>query len=63
MDRDGGQEPVMEGVARLEAGPDGVKVSALFEEPRLVPGARVKTIDFLGGLVTLAPLAGGGGRG
>ncbi len=60
MEQDGGQEPVMDGVARLEAGPDGVRVSALFEEPLMVPGARVKNIDFLAGLVTLAPVAGGG---
>jgi predicted RNA-binding protein len=60
MEKNGAQEPVMDGVARLEAGPDGVTVSALFEEPRLVPGARVKTIDFLGGLLTLEPMAKGG---
>ena len=57
LEKDGGQEMVMKSVARLEVLADGVRVSALFEEP-VVVAARVKTIDFMAGLVTMEPLAG-----
>jgi predicted RNA-binding protein len=62
LEKNGEQEMIMKGAARLTAGEDGVTVNALFEEPVSLPGVRVKAIDFLAGLVTLAPLAQGGER-
>jgi predicted RNA-binding protein len=47
------QENIMENVTQLEVTSEGVLVSAFFEEPKLVKSARVKSIDFLGGTVTL----------
>ena len=54
LDMEGRQETIMENVTALEVTPDGVSVRSLFEEPKLVPGALVRRIDFLGGTVTLA---------
>ena len=53
LEKDGEQEKVMENVTHLEVTGDGVLVSAFFEEPKLVKSAWVKSIDFLGGTVTL----------
>ena len=50
---DGEQEKIMENVTHLEVTADGVVVSTIFEEPKLVKSAWVKSIDFLGGTVTL----------
>ena len=47
------QENIMENVTQLEVTSEGVLVSAFFEDPKLVKSARVKSIDFLGGTVTL----------
>ncbi len=47
------QENIMENVTRLEVTNEGILVSAFFEDPKLVRSARVKSIDFLGGTVTL----------
>lgn len=55
LEQQGRQEKVMENVTRLEAGPAGVTVSTLFEEPMLVAGARVRTVDFLAGTLVLVP--------
>ena len=49
----GGQENIMENVTHLEVTGEGVLVSTFFEDPKLVKSARVKSIDFLGGTVTL----------
>ncbi len=52
--KDGGSEKVvLENAATLKATEEGVFVSAIFEEPHLVPGATVSGIDFLQGDVTL----------
>ncbi|MBU0485182.1 MAG: CooT family nickel-binding protein [Proteobacteria bacterium] len=48
-------EKIMDGVSKLEVTADGVLVSTLFEEPKLVAGARILKIDFLGGIATLSP--------
>jgi len=48
-----GQENIMENVTHLEVTGEGVLVSTFFEDPKLVKSARVKSIDFLGGTVTL----------
>ena len=53
FEHDGEQEQVMENATRLEVTGEGVLVSTFFEEPKLVRKARVKSIDFLGGTVTL----------
>ncbi len=62
LEKDGKNELVLKAVARLDAGPDGVEVSTLFEAPKTVSGVRVKSIDFMAGVVTLAPLSDSGGR-
>ena len=53
LDHDGEQEKIMDNVTLLEVTAEGVLVSALFEEPKLVKSAWVKNIDFLDGRVTL----------
>lgn len=53
LEKDGATETIMENVARLEAGPEGVLVNALFDEPKLVAAVQVKSIDFMAGTVTL----------
>jgi predicted RNA-binding protein len=53
LDHDGEQEKIMDNVTLLEVTDEGVLVSTLFEEPKLVKSAWVKNIDFLGGRVTL----------
>ena len=60
LEQAGQQEKIMENVTRLEMTPEGVSVSTLFEEPKLVPAAHVKKIDFLGGTVVLVPDTKGG---
>ncbi len=53
LDKEGKQELVMEDVARLEVIEDGIKLSTLFEDPKLIPDVTVKVIDFLTGTATL----------
>jgi predicted RNA-binding protein len=53
LELEGKKEKVMDNATRLEVTGEGVLVSALFEEPKLVKSARVKNIDFLSGTVTL----------
>lgn len=53
FDHDGEEETIMSNVTLLEVTDDGVLVSTLFEEPKLVKSARVKNIDFLNGKITL----------
>ena len=53
LDNNGEQEKIMDNVTHLEVTPEGVVVSTLFEEPKLVKSAWVKDIDFLSGKVTL----------
>ena len=53
LDKEGQQELVMEDVAHLEVVEDGIKISTLFEEPKLITGVVIKTIDFLSGKATL----------
>ena len=54
LDLDGRQEKIMENVTQLETTSEGVQVSALFEEPKLIPKAQVIKIDFMDGKVILA---------
>ena len=53
QDKDGQQELVMEDVAQLEVVEEGIRISTLFEEPKLITGVEIKTIDFLSGKTTL----------
>lgn len=53
LDHDGEQEKIMDNATRLEVTDEGVVVSTLFEEPKLVKSARVRDIDFQTGLVIL----------
>ena len=53
LEQDGLLEKIMENVTHLAVTGEGVLVSTLFEEPKLVKSAWVKNIDFLDGTVTL----------
>ncbi len=53
LDKEGQQELVMEDVTKLEVVEGGIRVSTLFEEPKTVSSAAVKTIDFMSGILTL----------
>ncbi len=53
LEQDGSLEKIMENVTHLAVTGEGVLVSTLFEEPKLVKSAWVKNIDFLNGTVTL----------
>ena len=53
QDKDGQQELVMEDIAQLEVVEEGIRISTLFEEPKLIPGVTIKTIDFLSGKTML----------
>ncbi|MBU0909491.1 MAG: CooT family nickel-binding protein [Proteobacteria bacterium] len=55
-EKNGTTKTVMENVTFLEAEGDDIRVSTLFEEPKVIAAAYVKKIDFMGGKVTLAPL-------
>jgi predicted RNA-binding protein len=50
-----GEETILENASLLEVTEEGVQVSTLFDEPRLIEKVMVKKIDFLNGKVTLAP--------
>jgi len=53
LEHGGEQEKIMDNVTHLEVTDEGVVVSTLFEEPKLVKSAWVKDIDFQSGLVVL----------
>lgn len=55
MEKEKVREKLMDAVARLEVTAEGITISALFDQPRLIPGATVKEIDFLDGVVVLVP--------
>ena len=55
---EGREEAVMADASQLEAEPAGVRISSLFDPPRLIPGVGVVRIDFLNGKVVLGKLAG-----
>jgi predicted RNA-binding protein len=48
----GREEVLLENVTLLEKTPEGLRISTLFEEPRLVKGVLAR-IDFLAGRVIL----------
>ena len=53
VEREGGQEKVMDNVTRLDVTSDGVLLSTFFEEPVKVKNVCISSIDFLGGTVVL----------
>lgn len=53
LKKNGEQEKIMENVNLLEVIPDGIRVSTLFEESKLLPNTAIQRIDFLDGIVTL----------
>ena len=59
LEKDGQQEKIMDNVTTLEVTPEGIILSTLFEEPRLLNSTRIKNIDFLGGSITLVTDTGG----
>jgi len=58
LEQDGKEELIQENATLLEVTKDGLMVSALFEEPRLIPKASVRAIDFLHGKVTVTKTKG-----
>jgi len=54
VEEKGKQEKVMENVTGLAVTPEGVVLSAFFEEPKNLPHFVISRIDFLGGRVILA---------
>jgi predicted RNA-binding protein len=54
VEGEGGQEKVMDNVTSLEVTPEGLVLSAFFEEPKTMPDVVIARIDFLGGRVILA---------
>ena len=55
VEREGEQQAVMESVTGLEVTPDGIVLTTFFEEPLKIADVHIKSIDFLGGGVVLAP--------
>lgn len=60
LSREGQQEKIMDNVTQLEVTSEGIVLHSLFEEPRLVPAARLQKIDFLAGTLTLVAADTGG---
>ncbi|MDH5298015.1 MAG: CooT family nickel-binding protein [Desulfobulbaceae bacterium] len=59
LEAEGEQKKIMDNVTRLEVLKDGVRISTLFEAPREIVSARLQSIDFLNGTVTLVHDKGG----
>jgi len=53
VEKAGREEVVLKNAAQLETVEEGIKVSALFEEPIIIADAFVSRIDFLDGEVRL----------
>ena len=53
LKKGGSEEIVLENAALLKLTDEGILVNALFEQPKLIPGAAVSVIDFLENKVTL----------
>lgn len=56
VEREGGQEKVLDNVTRLDVTSDGVLLSTFFEEPQEVKNVLILRIDFLAGTVVLSEL-------
>ncbi len=53
VEKNGQEEVVLKNAAQLEVVEEGIKVSALFEEPLIIANVFVNRIDFLDGEVRL----------
>jgi len=58
LEQDGKEEVILENASLLEVTDEGVRVSALFEEAKIIKGAEVRAIDFLHGKVTVTKTGG-----
>ena len=56
LEKDGEEEIILTNAAKLEVLAEGIKISALFEEPKILAGTAIKEIDFLDGKVWLKQL-------
>ena len=61
LEHEAQEELIMENVSLLERTGSGIRVTALFEEPREVEAAVVQKIDFSSNTVTLVRDSGQGG--
>jgi len=53
MEKDGVEELVMEDVTTLVVDSDNLEISNLFEGPKVIPQAVIRSIDFVAGKVVL----------
>ncbi len=53
LEKEGRQERIMEGIAKLEVLDNSIRISNLFDPPKDLVGARLKEINFTDGVVTL----------
>jgi predicted RNA-binding protein len=53
LEKNDQREKIMDNVNLLEVTADGIKVSTLFEEAKILPNTEIIRIDFLDGIVTL----------
>ena len=53
LEQDGREEVFAENASFLEVTPEGLRVEVLFEEPALISGGAVRSIDFLHGRVVV----------
>jgi predicted RNA-binding protein len=53
MEREGGEEKLLDNVTGLDVTGDGIVLRSFFDEPREVKNAHIARIDFLGGKVIL----------
>jgi predicted RNA-binding protein len=53
MEKDGGQELLLENITNLEVLSDSLQITTLFEGTKLWPGVAIRRIDFSAGKVYL----------
>ena len=53
LEQDGAEETVLKNAAKLIVREEGIEVSALFDEPKIIKNAVLREIDFLDGKVKL----------
>lgn len=53
LEKDGQQQKIMENVSTLEVTAEGIRISTLFEQPKILTDTHLKKIDFLDGIVVL----------
>jgi predicted RNA-binding protein len=53
LEKDGGEELLLENVTKLEVAEDGLSITTLFEGTRSWPNTAIRAIDFAAGKVYL----------